>query len=330
MARSFNGTSNYLQSASTLSSLASVSRLSIAFWHYGTYGSNNDEIIFEYGANAFGATNGLFALVGSPSGGTSATPWVYLNAPTHDHSAALATSPSSSAWHHWLVNFDTTLAGGQLEVGVYVDGTVQSLTGTDGSDFSNDGATFANDTLNLMSRNGSSLFCDGRLADLCIWSGTTVLGPTEATTLAGGARANTVRNSDILYYWPLLGTTSPEPAAIGGTALNVTGATSVADPPTLASYLPPLSFTVTKTDSTHTSVSWSSSDSTITHGVSIVRAAGDKTASVDGNGVAVGATGYDPTTIAGATTIASAVTTSPYADTVPTSGTYTYWINRTS
>lgn len=327
MARSFNGTSNYLQSASTLS-LSSASRIAISFWRYINSGGQPDTMTLEYGPDAFATEDGTFALYND---GSSGLPLIQLNAPTHDHQGSVSVAPSTTTWHHWLINLDMTLSGGNLEIqSVYIDGVLQTLTNTDGSDFSNTGAVFANETLNVMGRNGASLFQGGRLADLCIWAPTSVLSSTDASTLAGGARANTVRTSEIAYYWPLLGTTSPEPAAIGSTALTVTGATSVADPPTLASFLPPLSFTVTKTDSTHTSVSWTSSDSTITHGVSIVRAAGDKTTSVDGNGVAVGASGYDPTTIAGATTIASAVTTSPYADTVPTSGTYTYWINRTS
>lgn len=328
MARSFNGTSDHLTSAATLAGLASAPRIAVSFWRYVAAGGQPDTMTLEYGPNAFGATDGTFALYND---GGSGLPLIWLNAPTHDHYGFVATAPTAAAWHHWLINFDMTLPGGQLEIqSVYIDGTLQSLTNTDGSDFSNVGATFANETLHVMSNGPGTLFQNGRLADLCIWTPGSVLSASDATTLADGARANTVRAGEIAYYWPLLGAESPEPAAIGGTAMTVTGATYVDDPPTLASPLGPLAFTAARVDDTTVSIAWDDTDVSITAGVTVVRASGDLSTTADAAGNVPGDHDYDPTTIVGVTEVATGVTSSPHSDTVPSAGTYTYWINRSA
>lgn len=89
-----------------------------------------------------------------------------------------------------------------------------------------------------------------------------------------------------------------------------------------------LACTVVKTDSTHVSVSWPLPDATISGGVTILRGTG--TLSTDATGKTPTDAGYDPTTIATVSVRATGQTTSPYSDTVPSAGTYTYWIARTA
>lgn len=330
MARSFNGTSDSLQSAATLADLASSPRLSVGFWLYGTY-VPDDNIVLELGLNGINSINGSFGLIANDSG--ILLPSLVLKGSTHTHYASLAASPSNNEWHHHLFNFDFGLPGGNLQItSWYVDGVLQTLTATDGAAFSNVGQNFANEILYVMARGDDSLFTDGRLADLCLWQSDTAGGLTsEAATLAAGARANTVRTSEIAYYWPLLGTTSPEPATIGGVALEVTGASFVSDPPALSTPVASaLAVSVTRVDDTTVSIDWDDADSSITNGVSIVRGAGDLSDSLDSAGKAAGESGYDPTTISGVSVVSENVTTSPYSDTVPSAGVYTYWINRSA
>lgn len=326
MARAFNGTSQYLASASALSALAGKSRLAVAFWVNSVF-ANDDDILLELSANAF-SNAGSFVVIGDPS--DPANTQFSLRGDVGRNTKLLATKLSDSTWHHVMMNFNFGNPGGggpanEVET-IFIDGSAASVTDTD--TFNNTG-TFTSQTLYVMSRGGASLFADGAMADLCIWAPTAALGATEAAAMYAGARANTVDSGEILYYWPLGGTTSPEPATVGSIALNVTGATQTADPPQLSA-LPPLVFTATKTDSTHVSVAWTLPDATITNGVTILRAAGDQTTTLDGAGKSPGTAGYDPSTIAGTAVVATGRTSSPYADTLPTPGVYTYWIVRTA
>jgi hypothetical protein len=322
MAREFNGTSHFLASAAALAGLSGKDRIAFSFWVYATFNAD-DDMLLELSANA-GSNAGTFWVLGNESG--TNTTWVNLRGNTGLAGEAIADGViSDGAWHHVLVN-GVFSNGNTTEVeSIYLDGV---LLTTAASGTNENTATFGSYTLYVMSRAGTSLFADGRMADLCIWTPTTAISGTDAAALAAGARANSVRSSDIAHYWPLEGTASPEPGVVGGIDLNVTGATFVADPPTLDPYgevYDPIDLDVMRTTSTTATLTWTPDDGP--DGMSILRAPAAHT--TDGSGDAYGAPGYDPATIAGATMISTGET-SPYVDTGLDAGTdYTYAVIRT-
>ena len=110
-----------------------------------------------------------------------------------------------------------------------VDGVAKSLTL--GGDNNNTDA-FNSTTIALMSRNCTSLFGAGRIAEVAIWGGIQFT-QTDVNNLynsGAGALATSVQAGSLAFYWQILGTASPEPATTGGVNMNVTGTTSVAHP----------------------------------------------------------------------------------------------------
>lgn len=226
MARAFNGTSHFLQSASALAALSGVTRVSYAFWINSVFASD-DDVFLELSVNS-NVNAGAFDLIADDSGSGRLFAQMFGNVGTTSGDCA---PPSNNVWHHVLVNMDYSKASQEVD-SIYVDGVSQTLT-FDRYATANNTGTFGNYVLYVMSRAGTSLWADGSMADLCIWAPSSVLTLAEAQALAAGRRAGDVRTSEIAYYWPLLGGLSPEPGVVGGIDLTVTGATAAADPPQL-------------------------------------------------------------------------------------------------
>jgi hypothetical protein len=217
MARQFNGTNQALTASINL---ASATVVSVSFWLWWDAFSNIDDFALEF-------VNG-----GSPGGFSVDMGSGYLggcilvadvNSGTTGNRFGGLTRPSAAAWHHYLIVFDV---GGNA-ITSYIDGSVVTLNSPSGTS----SGTFkaSADTLSVMARNGASLWGAGRMADLAIWKSGRSSG--DAATLAAGARANTLGTAPD-WYWRIDGTTSPEPATLGGVALTLVGApTQVADPP---------------------------------------------------------------------------------------------------
>lgn len=71
---------------------------------------------------------------------------------------------------------------------------------------------------------------DGDLAEFAIWNA--ALNDAEIAQLATGVAATLVRPGNLVAYYPLLGTSSPEPDVKGGTGLTlVNGPTPAPHPP---------------------------------------------------------------------------------------------------
>lgn len=224
MARLFNGTSDFLASASALN-LSADQRIAIAFWTDTTFAAD-DNILLELSVNS-NTNDGTFKVIADESG--SNTFWVDM-AGNVGKNIRNCPPPPSSTWHQVVINLNFGNPAATEIESIYIDAVPQTLSGT--STVDNTG-TFGNYVLYVMSRAGAALFADGALADLAIWAPSSALSQADVTALQT-ARAGTVRPGELAYYWPLLGTTSPEPATVGAIALNVTGATQTADPPALA------------------------------------------------------------------------------------------------
>jgi hypothetical protein len=258
----FNGTSDFLASAATLD-LTPYSRIAIGFWINTTFAAD-DDIILEFSPNS-NTNDGAFKIIGAES--SSGNFWVDVNGSGGKQNGNVA-PPSDNTWHQITINLLTTSPSTVVE-SIYFDGVSQTLTRSGGTP----GGTFGNYTLYVMSRAGTALFEDGKLADLAIWAPATALSSSDAAALTAGTRAGSVRTSEIVYYWELLGVTSPEPADIGSTALTVTGATGSTGPPALDPTNPSAELDVT---ATITAVGATNGTSTLT-GTATITAAGTAT-----------------------------------------------------
>ncbi len=197
--------------------LSGVNKISVAFWLWWDSFSNNDDLALEHSATASNA--GTF-LIG-PDGGSVAAD-ILANGNV-GFSYARYTRPSAAAWHHWLAIFDFSLASN--EVDLYLDGVLQTPLSRPNN--SNNTGNFISATVNVMSRNNTSLFGPGRMAELAIYPGE-VLNASEALALARGVSPRLIRPSSLPYYWPLWGVHSPEISLRGGgAAMTVNSATLV-------------------------------------------------------------------------------------------------------
>lgn len=220
MARLTNGSSDYLVTAASIDlSAAGTGNLSIAMLMWWDAFANNDNLAMELSVN-HNVNTGAFIINPNESslskfafgqGGVSGS---YRN--------ASFPRPSAAAWHYYLLVFSTTDASTNK---AYVDGVSQTMTvGTNDG-----GASWASSQpLYVMSRAGSALFGAGRIAKIAIWKNDQ---SANAATLAAGTNPTSVASSDLLYYWRIAGTVSPEPEGNTGTpALTVSGATYTTDP----------------------------------------------------------------------------------------------------
>ncbi|HJT77678.1 MAG TPA: LamG-like jellyroll fold domain-containing protein [Gemmataceae bacterium] len=199
MSRSFNGTSDYLNSSGAVE-VHAFSAITVAFWLWWNSFANDDHLCMESSTAFFSnsgfiidpdstANNNFSCRVGDDSGNVK---------------GASFARPSAAAWHHYCIVFDRSVSNGVSAA--YVDGASQSLT----NDFTQalGTANFGNNTLYFMSRGGTALFGAGKLAEVAVW--TVKLSANEAKALSLGAYPMAVNNANLLNYWPLWGLHSPE------------------------------------------------------------------------------------------------------------------------
>jgi hypothetical protein len=220
-ARQFNGTSDYLNSASTLT-YGSATKVAVSFWLYWDSFTNGGDVVIE--SAQIGVESGVGTWTLRPdneSGGFLLQSHNGAGSPDN----GTITRPSGAAWHHYVINFDVGQTGHHT-VSAFVDGSSATITPstTQGTT-----TTFTNKTLYLMSRAGSSRFGAGRLADVAIYTGIS-LSESDASSLNSGTLPTSVQSGNLIYYWKLCGTASPETPTTGAVNLTVTGATQVDHP----------------------------------------------------------------------------------------------------
>lgn len=190
MARVFNGTN---QRGAVALDLSFTNRVAVAFWLYWDAFSGNGTIAIEYGAD-YAASNG-FAIRPNRSGptfgymqGTSVGP--------AENSRTIA-QPAAGMWHHvcMLVLRDFPAASQTLPFlnGQFISGSTVGGTASTGN--------FGNNTLNIMCRNGASLFGAGRMQDLAIWAGTLPSNADIARMASGECPAKI--SARPYAYWPM-------------------------------------------------------------------------------------------------------------------------------
>lgn len=212
-ARTFNGTSDNLQSAATVD-LTSTKIVSVAFWLWWDSFADDDDLVMEFGPSQ--AVAGHFYM--DPN--SSATIFqVHVSADSADSLQCSFTRPSAAAWHHYLFVFDMT-GPGVSTCAIYVDGSTASPTTNNNTGLL--GTGFDNATLNVMSRNATTLFGAGRISDIAIWK--SALSAGNATSLAACANPATIGGGPD-FYWPIK-QVSPETPNAGGVNLTVNGTTN--------------------------------------------------------------------------------------------------------
>jgi hypothetical protein len=231
MARSFNGTSDAIQIAVDLSS---YNKISVSFWLKWTTFANDDKLAMEYSAN-YGANTGTFIIdpdSTAPVSGVFYWAWHYAGGGV---TVAHFTRPSAGVWHQYVFLIDGSAApsGAQLPA-AYVDGVSQSLTYDSVAGLA---GTFGNFTLNVMSRNKTSLFGAGSMADMAIWGGV-LLTAGEASALGSGMRPGQIRPASLVCWTPFDGLASPEPDLSGNAKNGTLTGTSLASGPPVAMFTP--------------------------------------------------------------------------------------------
>lgn len=212
--RTFDGTNDSLQSASTID-LSAVNKCAVVFWLWWDAYADNDDLALEFTANTNGSTGGFYINPNSSNLAGGGPNFEVKLVGNMGECEAVFARPSAAAWHQYVVGLDKSLSGEEVSH-VYVDSVAQSLTYDTDIDNSNN---FANDTLNVMSRNNASLFGAGRQARLGIIPGEI---PTQAQVDDLYAGRLLTELFPAAYYWPIDGTSSPEPSAdTHGIALTV-------------------------------------------------------------------------------------------------------------
>jgi len=160
---SFDGTNDDLSRVSTID-LTGTSVITVVFWLYWDSFADDDDMCMEVTVNTNNQFPGMLILPNESATsafvcGMSDSAGVYEN--------QKFTRPSGAAWHHYAFVFDKTLGVGN-QIIVYVDSVSQALTVV-GTAFELSG-NFGNKDWYFMSRAGTSLFGDGDLDEVAIFS----------------------------------------------------------------------------------------------------------------------------------------------------------------
>lgn len=232
MARQFNGTNEYLLSASALTAITTTQSVFSVWLWIDAFDTAGDPA-FHVGA---ATGNGHFQWNPNHSTGN----FLIGHRGNVNLNTILMARPSAAAWHHIVANHDLTVALNEIPT-VWVDGVMLTIgSGLTQSATNNNASMTVTTQLLYVMRDSSSFRTAGRIAEIAIWTGINFVQADVDALYSGGAGAlaTSVQNSNLSYYWRILGTTAPEPPTTGGINLDVTGTTQVAHPFTLAAGLP--------------------------------------------------------------------------------------------
>lgn len=220
LARSFNGSSDFLQSDANLTTLSTSPILTIHFWLYQNSFGNTDAIALEQSTNFNGSTGSFYVNPNSSASGKFDFA-VFTGSSTY--LTCSFTRPSAAAWHQYTLVLNITATNGACSAAV--DGVSQSVTKNTGSTAL--GGFANNHPIYVMSRGGASLWNAGRITSIALW---TADESANASSLAScSTNVSTVDNTNLAYYWKIQ-QVSPETPTVGTPNLTVTGTTNVAGP----------------------------------------------------------------------------------------------------
>jgi hypothetical protein len=155
---SFDGTND---KGSVALNLSSYNIITLVFWADFDAFENNDDLAFEFTAN-YNTNNGGFLV--DPDAGAPVSGYFQLGMRSTSSTYGRFDRPTD-AWHHYTVIFN--ISTNPNTITIYVDAVEKTFTYSAQSTAT---ANFANSTLNVMCRNGSSLFGVGVLDEIAIFS----------------------------------------------------------------------------------------------------------------------------------------------------------------
>lgn len=215
MARSFNGSSDVIDCGTAGGlNISNNGVMALSAWVNFASLSGNQQIA----SKGFDGTNTAYQLqisggtdliIGSFSGSSHQADWTF--------GAGLTTGQ----WNHILGSYDGStwflVVNGVLKANTTATGPISTSK------------KFAIGAVDINGTFGQ--FLNGRVAEVCLWSGTS-LSLGEAAAMASGIRAYRIRPSNIVAYLPVDGISSPEPDLSGnGHNGTVTGTATVSGPP---------------------------------------------------------------------------------------------------
>lgn len=216
MARSFNGTSNFINSASTVD-LSASNLITVSFWLFQNAFSNGDQLAMESSVN-FNSNNGTFIV--DPNASTGTQKFEFGCHFTGTNTVEFA-RPTANQWHHYLLLMSLASANNEK---AWVDGIAQSVANVTNT---NTTGNFGVWTIYLASRAGTGLFNASQMAEVAIW---TADESASVASLAAGALASSIDPANLKAYVKLCGINSPEPDAIASRLWTVTGASRTGHP----------------------------------------------------------------------------------------------------
>lgn len=175
----FDGTNDYATIASI--NLSAFNKMTVAFW--AKFTSIGDNIIFETSVNAGAAAGNFFIALNNSSFAGTVEVLCISSAGTPSTHISDQTFPQASVgkWHHYVVGFDLTVSGAGKIAFATVDGVQQVLTSRVATDTTTGGVFSSSTPFYVMSRAGSSLFVNGSMQDLRLY--TRLLPVSEAASI---------------------------------------------------------------------------------------------------------------------------------------------------
>lgn len=213
MARSFNGTSDYLIYATAI---RTTTPLTFACWaKWNTLGTNT--MLMTIGDNA--STTTLLNRFRLNKNASDILQAAAANTTTSGNSAS-GTIAATNTWYHCAAVFTSSTS----RLG-YLDGVAGTANTTSITPGSLDDTTIGASTFG----SGSvGTYMNGQIAEAGIWS--VALTADEIASLAKGVSPNFIRPASLLAYWPLIGNFSPEIDLHGRFEMTVSGATKADHP----------------------------------------------------------------------------------------------------
>jgi hypothetical protein len=163
--------------------LSAEATITVEFWLKWDAYAADDDLALEFTSN-FNVFNGGFLIDPNNGGGL----WgVGIGDSGAKRNNAFFASPSAGAWHHYAFVLDATAEAAD-QITPYVDGAPVEYTK---AEFGTGQGNFLKANLNVMCRNGATLFGGGDLAHLAIYSGA-LSAETIAAHFAAAGEEGTV------------------------------------------------------------------------------------------------------------------------------------------
>lgn len=209
MARSFNGTTQYLSNAGAV---LTAPPITMACWFKSTSDSAAQTLI---SLGVAGSQDNRFTL--QVSGNVAGDPIRALTRDTGNGIATSSTGYATNVWQHACAVFASS-----TDRRAYVNGGSEG-TNTTSRTPSGVSSTYLGAQQDVSATN----FIVGVVAEAAIWN--VALNTSEIAALAAGVSPLRIRSGNLKAYWPVYGVGSPEPDYVGGFSATLNAAPTQAD-----------------------------------------------------------------------------------------------------